>query len=230
MKRLVVLLPLVLLFGIVLLGCEPPRPMSRPMLRPVRLPPGSEPAVAPAPPPAPAPAEQPERRPNERPIPLETKAGVFAGTLDDLAAPASRPSPSSQPTPPPPVDPNIERVKAEKGVGIKGRSLDEYEGVVVTPAKTYFTARERMVFEIQIPAALNLFNASEGRNPESHEEFMEKIVEFNQIKLPELPQGHKYVYDPKHERVDGRAAQAESSALVQKWPIAACWHAISMER
>jgi hypothetical protein len=81
-------------------------------------------------------------------------------------------------------------------VGIKGRSLDEYEGVVVTPAKTLFTVRERVVFEIQIPGALNLFNASEGRNPESHEEFMEKIVQFNQIKLPELPPGQKYVYDP----------------------------------
>ena len=43
--------------------------------------------------------------------------------------------------------------------------------------------------------------ASEGRNPESHEEFMEKIVKFNQIKLPELPPGHKYVYDPATEQL-----------------------------
>jgi hypothetical protein len=123
--------------------------------------------------------------------------GVFAGGLDDLSAPVSRPSPSSQPAAAAAVDPNVERVKAEKGVGIKGRSLDEYEGVVVTPAKTLFTVRERVVFEIQIPGALNLFNASEGRNPESHEEFMEKIVKFNNIKLPELPPGHKYIYDPE---------------------------------
>jgi hypothetical protein len=87
-------------------------------------------------------------------------------------------------------------VKAQKGVGIKGRSLDEYEGPVVTPAKTLFTAKERIAFEIAVPQALALFNASEGRNPESHEEFMEKIVEFNKIELPQLPPGHKYVYDP----------------------------------
>lgn len=191
MKRLVALLAVVMLCGLVLLGCEPPPvPVAGNNLPPAPPgPPGSQP---PAPPAAAAPAPQePAARPNERPIPLESKAGVFAGTLDDLSAPVSRPLPSPQP-----AAANVERVKAEKGVGIKGRSLDEYEGVVVTPAKTLFTVRERVVFEIQIPGALNLFNASEGRNPESHEEFMEKIVKFNNIKLPELPPGHKYVYDP----------------------------------
>lgn len=198
MKRLVAVLPLVLLFGFVPLGCAPPAaPVAANSGPPA--PPGPPGSAPPAPPaaatPAPAAAE-PATRPNQRAIPLESKAGVFAGSLDDLAAPVSRPSASQQSTSPPPVDPNVERVKAQKGVGIKGRSLDEYEGVIVTPAKTLFTVRERVVFEIQIPGALNLFNASEGRNPESHEEFMEKIVQFNQIKLPELPPGQKYVYDP----------------------------------
>ena len=30
----------------------------------------------------------------------------------------------------------------------------------------------------------------------SHEEFMEKIVQANNIRLPELPEGHRYLYDP----------------------------------
>ena len=34
-----------------------------------------------------------------------------------------------------------------------------------------------------------------------HEEFMEKIVTFNQIELPALPPGHRYVHDPKSERL-----------------------------
>ena len=195
MKRRVALLVVVMLCGLVLLGCEPP-PVPVAANNSPPAPPGPPGSHPPAPPAAAAPQE-PASRPNERPIPLESKAGVFAGGLDDLSAPVSRPSPSSQPAAAAPADPNVERVKAQKGVGIKGRSLDEYEGVVVTPAKTLFTVRERVVFEIQIPGALNLFNASEGRNPESHEEFMEKIVEFNNIKLPELPPGHKYVYDPQ---------------------------------
>jgi hypothetical protein len=151
MKRLVALLAVVLLFGIVLLGCEPP----------------AAPVASNLPPPPPAP-------------------------------PA--------PAPPPP---EMEAIKAEVGVGIKGRSLDEYEGVVVTPAKTLFAVRERVVFDIQIPQALTLFNASEGRYPESDDEFMEKIVKFNNINLPKLPPEHTYYYDPEtHELMVRRPKQS----------------------
>jgi hypothetical protein len=124
--------------------------------------------------------------------------GVFAGGIDDLAArPEASPPANLQPQPA--AEPATERVKAEKGVGIKGRSLDQYEGVLVTPAKAFFSVRERIVFEQQIPHSLNLYKASEGQGPKSHEEFMEKIVEFNRIKLPQLPPGHKYVYDVEQE-------------------------------
>ena len=120
---------------------------------------------------------------------------------DGPPAPPAPPGAEQAPTEPAPAEPETERVKAQKGVGIKGRSLDEYEGPVVTPAKTLFTAKERIAFEIAVPQALALFNASEGRNPESHEEFMEKIIEFNKIELPQLPPGHKYVYDPERNEL-----------------------------
>lgn len=109
------------------------------------------------------------------------------------------PAPPPPPPPPPvaPPPPVIETIKAEVGVGQKGRSLDEYEGVVVTPVKTLFAFRERAVFEIQVPHALNLFNATEGRMPKTHEEFMEKIIKANQIPLPELPPNHRYKWDPE---------------------------------
>lgn len=87
-------------------------------------------------------------------------------------------------------------VKAKPGVGIAGRSLDNEEGILVTPAKTLFAVGERMVFEVQIPQALQLFQATEGRKPSSHEEFMSRIVEANRIRLPALPAGHKYQYYP----------------------------------
>ncbi len=88
------------------------------------------------------------------------------------------------------------QVKAGVGSGKKGRSLDEHEGIIVTPAKTYFIAKEKIKFEIEIPKALQLFDALEGRGPNTHEEFMEKVIKAYNIKLPELPEGHKYVYDP----------------------------------
>jgi hypothetical protein len=93
----------------------------------------------------------------------------------------------------------METVKAEVGVGKKGRSLDEHEGFVVTPVKSLFAVRERAVFEVQIPKALQLFNGFEGRNPKSHEEFWEKIVKANNLEgqMPELPEGHRYQYDPE---------------------------------
>ena len=87
-------------------------------------------------------------------------------------------------------------VKAEVGVGKKGRSLDEYEGAVVTPAKSLFAVGERTVFEILIPKNLQLFQATEGRLPKSHDEFMQRIVKEGMISLPELPQGHAYRWDP----------------------------------
>ncbi|MFN0016737.1 MAG: hypothetical protein ACKVP0_00675 [Pirellulaceae bacterium] len=89
--------------------------------------------------------------------------------------------------------------KAGVGSGKKGRSLDKHEGIVVTPAKTLFAAKEKIKFEIEIPHTLNLYKALEGSAPKSHDEFMEKIIKANNISLPELPEGHKYVYDPMTE-------------------------------
>jgi len=86
--------------------------------------------------------------------------------------------------------------KAGVGSGKKGRSLDKHEGIYVTPAKTLFAAKEKIKFEIEIPKAIQTFDALEGRAPKSHEEFMEKVIKANNFQLPELPEGHKYVYDP----------------------------------
>ena len=91
-----------------------------------------------------------------------------------------------------------ESVKAQVGVGAKGRSLDNETGVgkmISGPVSALFAVKERVAFDIQIPQALNLFRASEGRLPKSHEEFMEKIVKANQIKLPELPAGMVYRFN-----------------------------------
>jgi len=95
----------------------------------------------------------------------------------------------------------MDRVKAEKGVGVKGRSLDQHEGLIVTSAKALFTVRERAVFEIQIPEALKLYKATNDKGPKSHEEFMAQIIDANQIRLPQLPAGQRYVYDPEKEEL-----------------------------
>ena len=121
-------------------------------------------------------------------------------TASTNTTPGSAPAPD--PAPAPPADPpETERVKAGVGVGVKGRSLDGYkggvEGMIASPAQAFFSTKERLVFEIQLKHAMDLYRATNDRLPASHEAFMTEIVEFNKIKLPELPQGHRYVFDPE---------------------------------
>ena len=92
-------------------------------------------------------------------------------------------------------DPNAGSKKAEVGVGKSHSRLSK--SLICTDFAALYCVRERMVFEVQIPKAMQLFNATEGRNPKSHEEFMEKIIKEGQIHLPELWEGETYRYDPK---------------------------------
>lgn len=100
---------------------------------------------------------------------------------------------AQQPGPP-------QREVAGVGVGKKGRKLEKHKGtgqIIAQPAVSYFRAQEKIVFEIVIPKNMQLFQATNGRFPRSHEEFMKEIVEFGQVRLPELPEGKRYVYDPQ---------------------------------
>ncbi|MBM4004015.1 MAG: hypothetical protein FJ295_12140 [Planctomycetes bacterium] len=114
-----------------------------------------------------------------------------------VVPPTATDSPPAAASPSVPPAGATEDVKAGVGVGAQGRSLDGHSGLIVTPAKTLFAAKEKIVFEIAIPHALNLYNAAEGNYPRSHDEFMERVVRANNIVLPKLPEGNSYVYDPE---------------------------------
>ncbi|MBU4272704.1 MAG: hypothetical protein KKE86_06760 [Planctomycetes bacterium] len=117
-------------------------------------------------------------------------------------APSSPPpaveTPPPEPEPVPATSITVQQ-KAAVGVGKKGRGYGE--GFVATPIGSLFAFRERAVFDIQIPEAMKLFKAQEDRPPKDHEEFMEKIIKANHIKLPELPDEHRYQYDPETEQL-----------------------------
>ncbi len=85
-------------------------------------------------------------------------------------------------------------------MGEKGRGYGM--GAVATPIKALWAVREQAVL-IQIRSALQLYKAADpdGRGPKSHQEFMDKIIKANYIKLPALPAGDRYVYDPKEEEL-----------------------------
>ena|SRR5258708_1391015 len=72
---------------------------------------------------------------------------------------------------------------------------------VTAPLSAYGPMVESLA-KSQITSALGIFNATEGRYPSSHEEFIERIIKENNIKLPVLPYKGRYMYDvEKHELV-----------------------------
>jgi len=142
-----------------------------------------------------------------RPTPATaTKVCHFVALLLFLMAgcqqPESAPSPARAESelPQPMANPAATMLeKAGVGSGEKGRGYGA--GPIATPAAAYFAAQERVAFDIEIPHALELYKATEGHAPTTHAEFMRSIIEANRIRLPTLPPGHRYLYDPKSERL-----------------------------
>jgi hypothetical protein len=143
------------------------------------------------------------------PEPAPTPAPVApSGGGAAAPQPALAPAPSfaadaaaKQPAPPDatPTPPANAAVKADVGVGAKGHGYGV--GPVATPISALYSVRESVPFKIQIPSAMSLYKAEKGVAPKTHEEFMKNIVEANMIKLPELPQGKRYVYHPDDEQL-----------------------------
>jgi len=118
-------------------------------------------------------------------------------------APSKTTTKSAQPTTTQPT--TTELVPAETGVGKSGRKLDQYkddavQNAVAAPTRALFRAKEAITFDT-VQYALKLYKAEHGEGPKTHEDFMRDIIEFNQIQLPELPAGERYVYDPEAEQL-----------------------------
>lgn len=127
-----------------------------------------------------------------------TEPAATEPTAETVEAPVEAAAPAAEPAP--------EMVREEATVGVGKQSdpvpVEPTAGdIITTPINTYFIAKEQVAFNIQIPQAMSLFKASEGRSPESEQEFFDKIIKANNINLPELPEGHKYVYDVAAEQL-----------------------------
>jgi hypothetical protein len=90
--------------------------------------------------------------------------------------------------------PNTITEKAQPGASGKGNYGGP--GAVTTPISVYFQAQERLIYD-SVTYAVKLFEAEHGYKPKTEEEFMKKVIEANQIRLPQLPPGSKYKYDPQ---------------------------------
>lgn len=127
--------------------------------------------------------------------PLDMMGGPSGVAPAGSAPGASQTQPSSKPA--------VSYQKADVGVGKQGRGYDQSPVVapITVPVATYFASKEMIVFRVQIPDAMRLYKATNGSAPKTHEEFMQQIIQANNIRLPDLPPGDRYVYDPAREEL-----------------------------
>jgi hypothetical protein len=111
---------------------------------------------------------------------------LFVGCMDVSEPAAQQPS-----APPKPAEIGEFDQKAGKEVvTLDAKVTDPITG----PLEILKKARVEIPM-LAIEHALNLYNASEGRFPQSHDEFMTQIISANNIRLPVLPSGLDYQYD-----------------------------------
>ena len=115
--------------------------------------------------------------------------------------------PADKPTQP---EENTVMVPAAPGMSGKGNygtpTGNNPMEIITVPISTMFRTQDRLVLQ-QVEYAMNLYKAGHGRVPATHEEFWEQIILANNLqpnqsssnknKLPQLPPGQEYVYDPK---------------------------------
>ncbi len=122
-------------------------------------------------------------------------------------------APTGEPEPVAQVETGPELTRKVAGVG-DGKKGHTYGKLPMTYAASQsWRIKEKLVFEIEIPRSLQIYKNINPRfeGPQSHEEFMEKIIKEYHIVLPELPDGHRYVYDPDKEQLLVEQPVAKSS-------------------
>lgn len=71
---------------------------------------------------------------------------------------------------------------------------------ITGPLEAYQPLKQKIA-GLGIDYALRLFQATEGRYPKDHAEFMSRIIAENNMRLPTLPKGLKYQYDVQNHKL-----------------------------
>ncbi len=94
--------------------------------------------------------------------------------------------------------------QADVGVAKQGQKLmghSDAQKMITGPASQLLQVRQAAIFNIQIPQALQLYQAQHGRSPSNHDEFVKQILEPNRLSLPELPDGMVYQFNPEQQEL-----------------------------
>ena len=126
----------------------------------------------------------------------------------DAAKPTPQEAPAAVEVPQPePVEekaPEPETVRVEAAVGMTGKGQYDHGGgerpmdILLVPLQQHFQVRERVALQ-SIQHAENLYKATHEKLPATHEEYMRDVI--GELKLPNLPDGHKFVYDPEKQQL-----------------------------
>lgn len=71
----------------------------------------------------------------------------------------------------------------------------------ITGALEAYEPLKQQVAGLGIDHAVRLFQATEGRYPKDHEEFMTRVIKQNNIRLPQLSTGKSYKYDVENHKL-----------------------------
>ncbi|HBO44738.1 MAG TPA: hypothetical protein DD670_12575 [Planctomycetaceae bacterium] len=207
------MIPLVLLFvALCVAGCLEAKPEPRPVEpQPAAVPPVAEPPKAETPPAVPVPMEPPIVDPQAPASPDPEPSAEAAAEPANPWHPVTPVEPPATVVQPPSrtaqaddqwateADLGGTASAAGPGMGRQGRSYGA--DIVTYPIATYFQMRERIGLD-QMAKAMQLYQAMNDRYPRTQDEFRNEIIKPNAIRLPMLPDGHKFYYDPeKHELV-----------------------------
>lgn len=102
-------------------------------------------------------------------------------------------------------EPKTEVVEIERGFTGKGQygqgGGEKPSDIITVPVGELFAVRERM-FLMQLKHTEDLYKANnDNQMPKTQEEYMEKIIKDGMLKLPDLPDGQEYFYDPEEKQL-----------------------------
>ena len=138
-----------------------------------------------------------QKRPVASPGGIDIDTGGAPATSQNEAGAGSTNPQTAETQPPPPAE---GRKQAEVGDGRKGHYKEQFGRMSVFDRTigTMYRMQEKMDYQM-VTHAMNLYKATNGHAPKTHDEFMKEIIEFNKIKLPELKPNYRYEYNPEKE-------------------------------
>ena len=137
-----------------------------------------------------------QKRPISAPGGLDIDTGGSAAQSPSEPATTDTSTAESKPVEPAPTE---ARKTAEVGDGKKGHYKEKFGRMSIfdTTIGTMYRTKEKLTYNVLIPHAMDLYKATNGYFPKTHEEFKREILDANNIKLPELKEGCRYEYNPE---------------------------------